>query len=153
MLRSELGTKRICPNCAAKFYDLGRNPVECPKCGHSFVPEVDRKPSKASAKVAKTTVAAATKDAPPPPPEAKESRDEGSAVEPAVSFEEADQEASGASSSRAAALDEDNATGLPDSDGDGDGDDDDDDTTLLQETDDFDEDVASIVDSDIKKES
>lgn len=152
MLRSELGTKRICPNCAAKFYDLGRNPVECPKCGHSFVPEVDRKPSKASAKVAKTTVAAATKDA-PPPPEAKESRDEVSAVEPAVSFEEADQEASGASSSRAAALDEDNATGLPDSDGDGDGDDDDDDTTLLQETDDFDEDVASIVDSDIKKES
>lgn len=151
MSKSELGTKRTCPDCAAKFYDLGRNPAECPKCGHSFVPEVARKPSKVSAKVAKTNVTTPAEDTPPTPPAAKESKDDGAAVEPAVSFEEADQEASGASSSRAAALDEGDAVDLPDGDGDGD-DDNDDDTTLLQEADDFDEDVASIVDADIKKE-
>lgn len=147
MSKSELGTKRTCPDCAAKFYDLGRNPAECPKCGHSFVPEVARKPSKVSAKVAKTNVTAPAEDTPPTPPVAKESKDDGAAVEPAVSFEEADQEASGASSSRAAALDEDDAVDLPDGD-----DDNDDDTTLLQEADDFDQDVASIVDADVKKE-
>jgi uncharacterized protein (TIGR02300 family) len=28
----ELGTKRLCGNCAAKFYDLGKDPIVCPKC-------------------------------------------------------------------------------------------------------------------------
>lgn len=36
MAKSELGTKRLCPNCGAKYYDLGRDPVICPKCGASF---------------------------------------------------------------------------------------------------------------------
>jgi uncharacterized protein (TIGR02300 family) len=35
----ELGTKQICPNCQTKFYDLGRRPAVCPKCGTSFDPE------------------------------------------------------------------------------------------------------------------
>jgi uncharacterized protein (TIGR02300 family) len=26
------GTKRICTSCAAKFYDLDKRPVVCPKC-------------------------------------------------------------------------------------------------------------------------
>ncbi|HMN50734.1 MAG TPA: TIGR02300 family protein [Xanthobacteraceae bacterium] len=26
------GTKRICSSCAAKFYDLNKQPVICPKC-------------------------------------------------------------------------------------------------------------------------
>lgn len=26
------GTKRVCSSCTAKFYDLGRHPVVCPKC-------------------------------------------------------------------------------------------------------------------------
>ena len=32
MVKPELGTKRICVNCAAKFYDLGKVPAICPKC-------------------------------------------------------------------------------------------------------------------------
>jgi uncharacterized protein (TIGR02300 family) len=28
----ELGTPRLCGNCAAKFYDLGKDPIVCPKC-------------------------------------------------------------------------------------------------------------------------
>lgn len=37
MVKAELGTKRTCPSCAAKFYDLLKNPIVCPKCGTSFV--------------------------------------------------------------------------------------------------------------------
>ena len=32
MAKPELGTKRLCGNCAAKFYDLGKDPIVCPKC-------------------------------------------------------------------------------------------------------------------------
>jgi uncharacterized protein (TIGR02300 family) len=34
-----LGSKQICPTCQAKFYDLGRRPAHCPKCGSDFDPE------------------------------------------------------------------------------------------------------------------
>jgi uncharacterized protein (TIGR02300 family) len=30
--KAELGTKRLCPNCSAKFYDLNKDPIVCPKC-------------------------------------------------------------------------------------------------------------------------
>jgi uncharacterized protein (TIGR02300 family) len=35
----ELGAKQICPTCSTKFYDLGRRPAVCPKCGAEFDPE------------------------------------------------------------------------------------------------------------------
>ena len=37
MVKAELGTKRTCPSCAARFYDLLKNPIVCPKCGTTFV--------------------------------------------------------------------------------------------------------------------
>jgi uncharacterized protein (TIGR02300 family) len=46
---ANLGTKRQCPKCAAKFYDFGATPVVCPKCKHSWKPEV-AKPGRAKAK-------------------------------------------------------------------------------------------------------
>ncbi len=39
MANPELGAKQICPNCQSKFYDLGRRPATCPKCGATFDPE------------------------------------------------------------------------------------------------------------------
>jgi uncharacterized protein (TIGR02300 family) len=30
--KAELGTKRLCANCSAKFYDLNKDPIVCPKC-------------------------------------------------------------------------------------------------------------------------
>ena len=39
MATPELGAKQLCPSCASKFYDLGRRPAVCPKCGESFDPE------------------------------------------------------------------------------------------------------------------
>lgn len=32
MAKPELGTKRLCGNCGAKFYDLSKDPIVCPKC-------------------------------------------------------------------------------------------------------------------------
>ncbi len=40
MAKPELGTKRECPECAAKFYDLARSPCVCPKCSFSYEPDV-----------------------------------------------------------------------------------------------------------------
>ena len=39
MIDKNLGTKRLCPACHAKFYDLNKSPAVCPKCGEEFVPK------------------------------------------------------------------------------------------------------------------
>ena len=31
-----LGTKRTCKKCQAKFYDFNKEEVNCPKCGHTM---------------------------------------------------------------------------------------------------------------------
>jgi uncharacterized protein (TIGR02300 family) len=31
--KPELGTKRRCTSCGAKFFDLEKTPIVCPKCG------------------------------------------------------------------------------------------------------------------------
>ncbi len=33
MAKPELGTKRVCVSCGARFYDLTKVPAVCPKCG------------------------------------------------------------------------------------------------------------------------
>lgn len=40
MAKPDLGTKRLCAGCGAKFYDLNRTPIVCPKCETQFVPVV-----------------------------------------------------------------------------------------------------------------
>jgi uncharacterized protein (TIGR02300 family) len=32
MTKPELGTKRLCASCGARFYDLLHSPITCPKC-------------------------------------------------------------------------------------------------------------------------
>ena len=39
LVKADLGVKRGCPSCGARFYDLTKRPIECPKCGFSFEPE------------------------------------------------------------------------------------------------------------------
>ncbi len=46
MTKPELGVKRDCPSCGARFYDLLKSPAHCPKCEHEFVPEALLKPRK-----------------------------------------------------------------------------------------------------------
>jgi uncharacterized protein (TIGR02300 family) len=40
MVKPEWGTKRTCPKCATRFYDLGKDePVNCIECGNVWTPE------------------------------------------------------------------------------------------------------------------
>ncbi len=40
MVKAEWGTKRSCPKCGTRFYDLGKDtPVTCINCGVSWEPE------------------------------------------------------------------------------------------------------------------
>lgn len=40
MVKPEWGTKRSCPKCGARFYDLGKDePVTCIECGEEWYPE------------------------------------------------------------------------------------------------------------------
>ncbi len=40
MVKPEWGTKRSCPKCATRFYDLEKDaPVTCIECGNSWMPE------------------------------------------------------------------------------------------------------------------
>jgi uncharacterized protein (TIGR02300 family) len=40
MVKPEWGTKRTCPKCSTRFYDLGKDdPVHCIECGNDFAPE------------------------------------------------------------------------------------------------------------------
>lgn len=81
-MNASLGTKRICPHCATKFYDFAALEVKCPKCGHAFP----------KAKASKTVVKPVIVSAPPKkkkaPPREEEQDFEGmSAV---VELEELD---------------------------------------------------------------
>jgi len=35
--KPELGIKRLCGSCGAKFYDLNKDPIACPTCATVFV--------------------------------------------------------------------------------------------------------------------
>jgi len=37
--KPEWGTKRTCQACGARFYDLQRDPIHCPKCGAVHDPQ------------------------------------------------------------------------------------------------------------------
>lgn len=39
MAKEEWGTKRVCPKCSTRFYDLNKDPIVCIECGTEFVPE------------------------------------------------------------------------------------------------------------------
>ena len=44
MAKEEWGSKRSCPDCGARFYDLKRNPIVCPRCGTEFDLQTAAKP-------------------------------------------------------------------------------------------------------------
>lgn len=40
MVKPEWGTKRSCPKCSTRFYDLAKeDPVTCISCGNTWLPE------------------------------------------------------------------------------------------------------------------
>jgi uncharacterized protein (TIGR02300 family) len=96
--KPEIGTKRLCGSCGAKFYDLGKDPIVCPKCGTVFqviVPVTRARPGDAgrAAAAAAAGVAAAAAAAAAKAKEAEVAEQEEGAE--FVSLEDADAEAQG----------------------------------------------------------
>jgi uncharacterized protein (TIGR02300 family) len=83
--KPELGTKRLCAGCGAKFYDLSKTPSVCPKCGTVYeIPVVTARARPDAAAAAR----AATREVPAEVPEPQDAE--------FVSLEEADAETEGA---------------------------------------------------------
>ncbi len=92
MAAPDIGTKRICPSCAARFYDLSKKPIVCPKCAFSFTAEaiVKMRRTRSGASVIRDTGEGAVKasiarddsdDADERKPEADEEEEETGAEE------------------------------------------------------------------------
>ncbi len=136
MAKPELGTKRLCANCGAKFYDLSKDPIHCPKCGtvYEVAPVVTRggRPDAAAAVV---RPAPAEEVVVPEPQEVE-----------TVSLEEADAEASGAKKPAATEADvADDEVEIEEAL-------DDDDDTFIEEQEEEDADVTDIIGGDIENE-
>jgi uncharacterized protein (TIGR02300 family) len=84
--KPELGIKRLCANCGAKFYDLNKEPPVCPKC-HTVMELATLAPRG-------RPDAAAAEHAAAPAPEEEVAAPETAEAE-FVSLEEADAEAQG----------------------------------------------------------
>lgn len=85
MAKPELGTKRLCAGCGAKFYDLNKDPIHCPKCGVVYEIAVAARPSRAEPVAAPVARPPVPEEVPVPEPQEVET----------VSLEEADAEAAG----------------------------------------------------------
>jgi uncharacterized protein (TIGR02300 family) len=55
MSKPARGTKRVCPSCGARFYDLNRSPITCPVCQaiYQLTPPVSRRGERAQAETKK----------------------------------------------------------------------------------------------------
>src|SRR5262249_43164711 len=63
LAKPEWGTKRICPSCGTRYYDLLRDPVVCPSCSTPFDPEAFLKSRRARpAAVVEKELAVAARD-------------------------------------------------------------------------------------------
>jgi uncharacterized protein (TIGR02300 family) len=80
--KTEWGLKRTCQSCGAKFYDMQRSPIVCPKCGATFDPE-----SLLKSRRAKPVAAPVAK--PAPEPEEAEAEEEAEGEEKEKEEEEA----------------------------------------------------------------
>ncbi len=94
MAKPEWGVKRVCQSCAAKFYDLNRSPITCPKCAASFDPEAllksrrsrppPAKPAKLEPAVSATADGATVEAGKPPEGDAKPDDDSGETASQSV---------------------------------------------------------------------
>ena len=139
MANPELGTKRLCASCGAKFYDLNKDPIHCPKCGAVYEIVVATRPVRPGA--------APVAPRPPVPEEAP--APEPQEVE-TVSLEEADAEARGAAKKPApaeAGIEEEAGTEEEEVEMDESLDDKD---TFIEEQDEEDADVTDIIGGDVE---
>jgi uncharacterized protein (TIGR02300 family) len=60
--KPEWGSKRICLNCGARFYDLNREPIVCPACSTVLDPVAQNRPRRSRAAAPKLAAVAAVAD-------------------------------------------------------------------------------------------
>jgi uncharacterized protein (TIGR02300 family) len=129
--KPELGTKRLCASCGAKFYDLNKDPITCPKCGTVF-------------EVAALTPPRGRPDTARAPVHEAEAELPEAADAEFVSLEEADAEAEGKKAGDVVEVEDvdiDEVEGAED-----------DDSTFIEETEEEDTDVTEIIGGDIEDE-
>jgi len=85
--KPELGTKRQCQSCGARFYDLKRDPITCPKCSTIFVVEAPTRPRRP-----RPDANGAAKAVKPKPAPVLDEADAEVALEEAAGEEEAEEE-------------------------------------------------------------
>jgi len=58
MSKPARGTKRVCPSCGARFYDLSRTPIVCPVCQavYQVTPPPSRRSERAQAEARKVVI-------------------------------------------------------------------------------------------------
>jgi uncharacterized protein (TIGR02300 family) len=97
VVKANWGTKRTCQSCSARFYDLNKGPIKCPKCGREHDREDfvkvrrGRGAAAAAAAAAAATAAAAKLAAKKKSDEAALAGDEIPDVEGDEALEEADE--------------------------------------------------------------
>jgi uncharacterized protein (TIGR02300 family) len=128
--KPELGTKRLCAHCGARFYDLNHAPATCPKCGTVFEAVV------VTARGRPEAARAPVREVEPVVPESQEAE--------FVSLEEADAEVHGKKKPAAAPLETDEDVELEDEGMD--------DDAFIEEPEEEDTDVTEIIGNDIENE-
>ena len=131
MAKSELGTKRLCAGCGAKFYDLNKDPISCPKCGTVYEVVVVAPRGRPD-----------TRHAPPPKAEAEQPEPQEAEF---VSLEEADAEVEGSKKPAGDSVEDVEDVEVE-------GADEDDDSTFIEETEEEETDVTEIIGGDIAPE-
>jgi uncharacterized protein (TIGR02300 family) len=130
--KPELGTKRLCAHCGARFYDLNHAPATCPKCGTAF----EAAAAAVSARGRPEATRAASRAVEAEAPETREAE--------LVSLEEADAEMHGKKKPAAAPADADEDVEIEDESLD--------DDAFIEETEEEDTDVTEIIGNDIENE-
>jgi uncharacterized protein (TIGR02300 family) len=157
LVKADLGTKRACPSCNARFYDLEKRPIECPKCGFSYEPEALFKQRRRQPEPAGVIRAQDTEDEEEDEDEAESEEDE---EEEAVEEAPLNVAATGEDEEEEEAAEEEpeTAEGMSVVEGDEaeiediEDEDDEDDDDLLGEVEDEEDDVSGIIDADIGKD-
>jgi hypothetical protein len=72
MTKPELGTKRLCTECGAKYYDLNATPITCPKCSAPFKVVETKTSPRSSQPAAVRQPAVVPRKSEPTPPEPKD---------------------------------------------------------------------------------
>ena len=164
LVKADLGIKRVCPSCGARFYDLQKRPIECPKCEFSFEPEALYKQRRPRTPEPAEQAPVIERDDDEEDEneneevESEEAEDEAEIEEaPLVVASDDDEEEDAetpdteteAEESGMSVVDEDADIDIDDEDL---GDDEEEDDSLLEEEEDENDDVSGIIDADIEKD-